>query len=110
MSTSFFQIEERRSFRILRMRSEDGTNRLTRCRVLALTGEIERLAQAPLPLVITGNDRFFSAGAELGEIGALDGPRAYEFSKMGQALMAQIECFPGPGIRGDLGILHGRRA
>jgi enoyl-CoA hydratase len=64
--------------------------------VLALTREIERLAQAPLPLVITGNDRFFSAGAELGEIGALDGPTAYEFSKMGQALMAKIECFPAP--------------
>jgi enoyl-CoA hydratase len=96
MSICFSQIEERRSFRILRMSSEDGTNRLTRSRVLALTREIERLAQAPLPLVITGNDRFFSAGAELGEIGALDGPTAYEFSKMGQALMAKIECFPAP--------------
>jgi len=94
MSTSFFQIGEQRSFRILRMRSEDGTNRLTRCRVLALTAEIERLAHEPLPLVITGNDRFFSAGAELGEIAALDGPSAYEFSKMGQALMSEIECFP----------------
>jgi len=69
-------------------------NRLTRCRVLALTAEIRRLAQEPLPLVITGNDRFFSAGAELGEIGALDGPAAYEFSKMGQTLMSEIECFP----------------
>ena len=96
MSTSFFQIGEQRSFRILRMRSEDGTNRLTRCRVLALTAEIERLAHEPLPLVITGNDRFFSAGAELGEIAALDGPSAYEFSKMGQALMSEIECFPAP--------------
>ena len=96
MSTSFFQIEEQWSFRILRMRSEDGTNRLTRSRVLALTGEIERLAQEPQPLVITGNDRFFSAGAELAEIGALDGPRAYAFAKMGQALMAKIECFPAP--------------
>jgi enoyl-CoA hydratase len=96
MSTSFFQIEEQSSFRVLRMRSEDGTNRLTRRRVLALTAEIERLAHEPLPLVITGNDRFFSAGAELGEIGALDGPTAYEFSKMGQALMLEIEGFPAP--------------
>ena len=93
MSTCF-QIEERCSFRILRLRSEGGTNRLTRQRVLALTAEVERLAREPLPLIITGNDRFFSAGAELGEIGALDGPTAYEFSKMGQALMSEIECFP----------------
>ena len=84
MSTSFFQIEEQRSLRVLRMRSQDGTNRLTRCRVLALTAEVKRLAHEPLPLVITGNDRFFSAGAELGEIGELDGPAAYEFSKMGR--------------------------
>lgn len=96
MSNSFFQIGEQWSFRILRMRSEDGTNRLTRCRVLALTAEIARLAHQPLPLVITGNDRFFSAGAELGEIAALDGPAAYEFSKLGQALMSEIECFPAP--------------
>jgi enoyl-CoA hydratase len=96
MSTSFFQIEEQWSFRVLRMRSPDGTNRLTRCRVLALTVEIRRLAQEPLPLVITGNDRFFSAGAELAEIGALDGPAAYEFSKMGQTLMSEIGCFPVP--------------
>ena len=96
MSTSFFHVEEQWSFRVLRMRSEDGTNRLTRSRVLALTGEIERLAQQPQPLVITGNDRFFSAGAELQEIGALDGPTAYAFAKMGQALMARIERFPAP--------------
>jgi len=93
MSTSFFQIEEQWSFRILRMRSQDGTNRLTRCRVLALTAEINRLAHQPLPLALTGNDRFFSAGEELGEIGALE-PTAYEFSKMGQALMREVECFP----------------
>jgi enoyl-CoA hydratase len=95
MSTSFFQIEEQSSFRVLRMRSPDGTNRLTRCRVLALAAEIERLAHQPLPLIITGNDRFFSAGA-VGEIGALDGPAAYEFSKMGQTLMSELECFPAP--------------
>jgi enoyl-CoA hydratase len=96
MATSFFQIEEQSGFRILRMRCEDGTNRLTACRVLALTEAIERLAHQPQALVITGNDRFFSAGAELGEIAALDGPGAYQFSKMGQALMSAIECFPAP--------------
>jgi enoyl-CoA hydratase len=96
MATSFFQIEEQSGFRILRMRSEEGTNRLTACRVLALTEAVEQLALQPQALVITGNDRFFSAGAELGEIGALDGPGAYQFSKMGQALMSAIECFPAP--------------
>ena len=46
--------------------------------------------------MITGNAKFFSAGAELEEIAALDGPSAYEFSKMGQALMLAVEQFPAP--------------
>jgi enoyl-CoA hydratase/carnithine racemase len=54
------------------------------------------LASSQRPLVITGNDRFFSAGAELSEIAALDGPSAHEFSKIGQDLMAAIDSFPAP--------------
>ena len=30
------------------------------------------------------------------QISALDGPTAYEFSKMGQELMEAIDCFPAP--------------
>jgi len=78
------------------MESDDGTNRLTREFVLALTAGIERLAVDQRPLVIAGNDRFFSAGAELGEIAALNGPSAYEFSKMGQSLMNVLDQFPAP--------------
>jgi hypothetical protein len=43
-----------------------------------------------------GNTGFFSVGAELQEISALDAPSAYEFSKMGQALMSAIDQFPAP--------------
>ena len=50
------------------------------------------------PIVITGNARFFSAGADLGEIAELDGPEAYKFSKMGQELMVTIEQFPAPVV------------
>jgi enoyl-CoA hydratase/carnithine racemase len=96
MSATIFQIEERDNVRILRLRSDDGTNRLTRECVLSLAGAVEHLAQEKCPIVFTGNDRFFSAGAELEEIAALDGPTAYEFSKMGQTLMGAIDCFPAP--------------
>ncbi len=82
--------------RIVRLRSDDGTNRLTRECVLSLAGAVEHLAQEKRPIVFTGNDRFFSAGAELEEIAALDGLTAYEFSKMGQTLMGAIDCFPAP--------------
>ena len=82
--------------RIVRLRSEDGTNRLTRECVLSLTRAIEQLVREKRPMVFTGNDRFFSAGAELEEIAALNVPTAYEFSKMGQTLMGAIDCFPAP--------------
>ena len=90
---------------VLRLESEDGTNRLPRQRVFSLTEGIIRLARETAKpgvgtvvtgLVIVGNARFFSAGADLAEISALDGPSAYEFSKMGQALMAAIAGFPAP--------------
>jgi len=82
--------------RVLRLRSDDGTNRLTRACVLSLTEAVAQLAGQEQPLVIAGNERFFSAGAELKEIAALDGPAAYKFSKLGQGLMAAIAGFPAP--------------
>jgi enoyl-CoA hydratase/carnithine racemase len=48
------------------------------------------------PLIITGNEHFFSAGAELAEIVALDGLEAYRFSLMGQALMDAVDRYPAP--------------
>jgi len=82
--------------RILRLRSDDGTNRLTRQFVLSLTDAVHSLAREDQLLVIAGNHRFFSAGADLEEIAAFDGPAALEFSLMGQALMRRIGEFPAP--------------
>jgi enoyl-CoA hydratase/carnithine racemase len=96
MSATAFQLEKCEPACIARLRSDDGTNRLTRACVLSLTEAVKDLARERQPLVITGNDRFFSTGAELEEIASLDGPSAYEFSKMGQALMNAIACFPAP--------------
>lgn len=88
---------------ILRIAGDD-TNRLTRARVAALTKIVRELAgraqaaghtsEGPRPLIITGNQHFFSAGADLNEIAALTGPAAYEFSSMGQALMDAVASFP----------------
>ena len=90
----FFQFEQRDGFTLLQLTSPDGTNRLTRDCVLALKRAIREAAERPQPLIITGNQKFFSAGADLSEIAALTGPEAYEFSKMGQELMKAIETFP----------------
>ncbi len=85
----------RADVRVLRLCSPDGTNRLTHARVLELTAVVRELSQTQ-PLVITGNDKFFSAGADLHEIAALRAPQALEFSRMGQELMNLIAAFPAP--------------
>lgn len=64
--------------------------------MIALSDALNQLANDSTPVVITGNIRFFSVGADLAEIRALDATSAYEFSKTGQNLMAAIEHFPAP--------------
>jgi enoyl-CoA hydratase/carnithine racemase len=96
LTAGFFSLEQHAGIRVLRLQSDDGTNRLTLACVLALTEAFHDLARQPEPLIVTGNRRFFSAGADLVEIAGLTGPRAYEFSLMGQTLMTAVECFPAP--------------
>lgn len=84
---------------ILRLTSSDGTNRLTRARVTALTVALEQLAEAPpTKVVLTGNAHFFSAGADLHEIAQLRGADALAFAHMGQRLMNAVTSFPAPTI------------
>jgi enoyl-CoA hydratase/carnithine racemase len=63
-----------------------------------LTQAIRQLERESLPLVLTGNKKFFSAGADLAEISALYSTEAYKFSQMGQKLMDGIENFPAPVV------------
>ena len=78
---------------ILRLESADQTNRLSRARVEALTAKIESL-DGTLPIIITGNERFFSAGADLKEISQLTDASAFVFAKMGQRLMKAVANYP----------------
>ena len=84
---------------VLRLVSDDGTNRLTRARVVALTAAVEDLAKRnPSRLVITGSTHFFSAGADLNEIAEIHGAEAFRFAQMGQRLMNTVASFPAPTI------------
>jgi enoyl-CoA hydratase len=96
MVPRFFSVQKKEAAFLLRLQSADGLNRLTRECVLSLTEEVRRLAGENRAVILAGSDRFFSVGAELEEISALNGPTAYEFSKVGQALMQAIDCFPAP--------------
>lgn len=90
------------------MNSSEGTNILTLARIRALLSAIQQLQIEAeggqlKTLIITGNEKFFSAGADLNEIAQLNGPAAFEFSRQGQALMSAVDRFPGPifaAIRG----------
>ncbi len=96
MSASTFQLDDIQGIRILRLSSPDGTNRLKHVVVLSLSETLRHLAAVARPIIITGNHRFFSAGADLAEIATLNGPSAYEFAKTGQQLMQTIAEFPAP--------------
>ena len=96
MAATSFQIEERGESRIVRLQSDDSTNRLVIECVVTLTGAIQELARSERPLVFAGNGKFFSAGADLAEIFALDASSAQEFSRIGQRLMNVIDQFPAP--------------
>jgi enoyl-CoA hydratase/carnithine racemase len=93
------EVERPGDIAILRLVSHDGTNRLTRDRVAALTARLDELAtKPPSRLVIAGNAHFFSAGADLHEIAELHGAEAFRFAQMGQRLMNAVAGFPAPTI------------
>jgi len=92
--SEYFKIEQTDGATILRLTSQDGTNRLTHVCVLSLANAIQELARAPRPLIITGNQKFFSAGADLNEIAALTAQEAFAFSKAGQLMTDAVDDFP----------------
>lgn len=96
MPASFFHLDRNDEVTILRLRSEDGTNRLTLQYIRALLAVFQELQSEEKALVISGNETFFSVGADLGEIAGLNGPQAYEFSTIGQQLMKAVAEFPAP--------------
>lgn len=96
INSPFFSLQDDADMLILRLHSANGTNRLARECVEALREVIHKISAEARPVVITGNEKFFSVGADLNEVAKLDGPAAYEFAKMGQALMRAIEQFPSP--------------
>ena len=108
----YFEIEREAEVAILRIVSPVGTNKLGMARIRALHRAIEELTGEAQSgqikgLIITGNDKFFSVGADLNEISALTSAQAFEFSRRGQALMQAIDHFPVPVIAAIRGYCMG---
>ena len=97
---------------ILQLVSDDGANILSLARVAALHHAVEGLrAEAEdgrlKALIITGNEKFFSAGADLNEISRLSGAEAFEFSRRGQAFTLVVDRFPVPVVAAIRGYCMG---
>jgi enoyl-CoA hydratase/carnithine racemase len=87
-------LEDREHCSVLHLISADRMNRLTRARVAALIRTVEQLSAKPL--IIAGNEHYFSVGADLNEIAALTAADAFGFARLGQRLMQAIDDFPAP--------------
>ena len=97
---------------VLELHSTDGTNKLGSACILALRRQVEELrleaeAGGTKALIITGNKKFFSAGADLNEIARLSAPEAFEFSRRGQRLTDAVDRFPAPVIAAIQGYCMG---
>jgi enoyl-CoA hydratase len=97
---------------LLTLISADGTNKLGRAVIQELLDCVaflgaEAAAGTVQRLIITGNEKFFSAGADLNEIAQLSGPEAFEFSRLGQKLTHAVDHFPAPVIAAIRGYCMG---
>jgi enoyl-CoA hydratase len=102
-SADHFVLERTHDCAVLQLVSSDGANKLGIARIVALHRVVQELwsdaeSRRIKGLVITGNDKFFSAGADLNEISVLNAAQAFEFSRAGQALTLAIDRFPVPVI------------
>lgn len=107
----FVRTEFRPRFTIVRLDSlpADPTNRLSLDHISELGEAIKNIGRrAPdSPIILTGNDNFFSAGADLNEIAAMIAPEAYEFAKVGQGLLNLIASHHAPVIAAISGYCMG---
>ncbi|MDP9161189.1 MAG: enoyl-CoA hydratase/isomerase family protein [Acidobacteriota bacterium] len=95
-SNTYLECEDLTGLSLIRLKSGDGTNRLHLDFVLAMRKTIAQISFAPRPLIITGNDNYFSVGADLFEISSLTGTSAYDFARTGQGLMNALQSYPAP--------------
>ena len=112
IATEYYALRRVQDGVVLQLLSSDGANKLGMSRIIALQGAVDELkleaeSGQMKALIITGNSKFFSAGADLNEIARLTAEQAFEFSRQGQALMLAIDRFPVPVIAAIRGYCMG---
>ena len=111
LSSPFFLTYQGRTA-VLQLVSQDNTNKLSLRVISAVFDAVRSLSTEAetgelKSLIFTGNERFFSAGADLNEISRLSAPEALTFSRKGQKLTNAIDCFPVPVIAAIRGYCMG---
>lgn len=103
------EIQSQNSAAILTFDDQPNPPRLTQALLRQLDERLEAIQRADCfqGVVIASNARSFAAGADLGEITALDGIAARQFAALGQALFARIQRFPLPVVAAVRGFCVG---
>lgn len=111
-TNQFHKIERIEGCALLQLVSADGTNRLSRAVIGELLPAVAKLSEEAergqiQALIITGNERFFSVGADLNEISQLSATDAIQSARRGQGLMNSLDLFPVPVIAAIRGYCMG---
>ena len=80
-------------------------NRRTMAELEALLDEVRR--RTPRALVLTGEGRFFCAGADIREMAAMDGRELYDWALLGSRLNTNLEELPMPVLAAVNGMALG---
>jgi enoyl-CoA hydratase/carnithine racemase len=103
------ELRSHNSVAILAFPPQPAYPRLTRAVLSALDDHLAAIQQARCfrGVVIASNCASFATGAELEEIARLDGIRAREFARAGQAVLNRVAEFPAPVVAAIRGFCLG---
>jgi enoyl-CoA hydratase/carnithine racemase len=108
----YFTLVHKDDVAILQLESAANTNKLSVACQMTLHRVVEDLTTEAesgqlRALIITGNEKFFSVGADLKEVSRFSAAQAFEFARAGQALTRAVDRFPVPVVAAIRGYCMG---
>lgn len=108
----YFKLVHKDDVAILQLESAAGTNKLSVACQMALHRAVDELRSEAesgrlKALIIAGNEKFFSVGADLNEVRQLSAAQAFEFALTGQAFTLAVDRFPVPVVAAIRGYCMG---
>ncbi|MGZ4878207.1 MAG: enoyl-CoA hydratase/isomerase family protein [Candidatus Angelobacter sp.] len=108
----YFDLVYKDDVALLQLGSAGGTNKLSVACQMALHHAVDELTTEAesgrlKALIVAGNEKFFSVGADLNEVRRLSAAQAFEFSRFGQALTLAVDRFPVPVVAAIRGYCMG---